>query len=197
MGSSNTVCVVVTGAIGSGKSALGSALAARGAMTIDADAVGHAVLDPGGEAFGPVARRWPEVVVEGRIDRRRLADIVFTDPGQLAELEAMTHPAISRRIAELVEAAEAELVVVEIPLVRGVVGEQWPRVVVDAPVEERRRRLEGKGLEADDIEHRMAAQPSREEWRAAADYLVDNSGTLEDLEEQADRLMEWLAHRTP
>ena len=82
--------VVLCGGIGSGKSTVGTLLAARGAFVIDADEVGHRVLEPGGRAFDPVAGRWPSVVVDNAIDRGALGRIVFDDAAQLAELEAIT-----------------------------------------------------------------------------------------------------------
>lgn len=144
--------------------------------------------------FERVAERWPAVVVDGRIDRRALGRIVFDDPAELAELEAMTHPAIRRRIAEIVEESEADLVVVELPLLSDLLGEGWTRVVVDAPVEVREDRLRRRGMDDDEIEARMAAQPSPEAWREAAALVVDNSGTFEELTAEVDHLLERLDH---
>ncbi|MGH8949214.1 MAG: dephospho-CoA kinase, partial [Acidimicrobiia bacterium] len=81
---------LITGGIGSGKSEVRRLLAERGIRTVDADAVGHAVL--AGEGLSPVADRWPDVVLEGQIDRKALARIVFADAGELRALEAITHP---------------------------------------------------------------------------------------------------------
>ncbi len=180
--------VVLTGGIGTGKSTVARLLAARGADVIEADRLGHAVLEPGGAAFGPVAERWPSVVVDGRIDRGALGRIVFAEPGALSELEAMTHPEISRLIHRRIDDSDASVVVVEIPIPARWLDPAWPRVVVDVDDLARRSRLAGRGMEAADIEARMAAQPSRAEWRALADEVVANDGDLTDLEAAVDHL---------
>lgn len=188
----NQRLLILTGGIGSGKSAVGRLLAKRGATVVHADGIGHEILEPQGLVFDAVAARWPQAVVSGRIDRRALGRIVFADPAQLAELEAITHPAIRERILEVVADAGDGLVVVELPILREFLGEGWTRVVVDAPEEVRLRRLRDRGLADDEIEGRMAAQPDRETWLAAADHVVDNSGTLDDLEAETERLIERL-----
>ncbi len=185
--------VLLGGGIGSGKSAVAALLREAGATVVDADAAGHRVLEPGGEAFDQVAARWPEAVRDGRIDRAALGGVVFADPAQLAELEAITHPAIAARIAGAVAAAGTDVVVVEVPVLARLVGEDWPRVVVDAPDEARVARSVARGMDEGDVRRRMAAQPSRAEWLEAADYVVDNSGNLEDLSTQVERLWAWLS----
>jgi len=185
--------IVLSGGIGAGKSAVAGALEARAIPVIHADTIGHEVLEPEGEAFHAVSAWWPEVLVDGHIDRSRLARIVFEDPQALRQLESMTHPAIVARILNLVAAEEeADLVVVELPLLLPILGDGWTRVVVDAPVELRRQRLAERGMAADDIEARMSAQPARQEWTDAAEFVIDNSGTLDDLEREVDRLLEWI-----
>ncbi len=154
---------------------------------VDADLIGHGVLDA--EAFEDVAREWPEVVVDGRIDRRRLAGIVFADRQALQRLEEMTHPAIRARIGRIVEQTGSDLVVVEAPLARDFLGPGWVRVVVDAPGEVRRRRLVDRGMPAEQVEARMAAQPEREEWLQFADHVIDNSSGEEALAAAVDDLL--------
>lgn len=149
------------------------------------------MLEPGGAAHAAVVARWPAVVVEGRIDRRALGRIVFADRAQLAELEAITHPAIHRELMTRVDAA-AGAVVVEVPIPVPWVPDEWPKVVVDAPDEVRVARLVARGLDVDEVTQRMGAQPSREEWLALADHVVDNGGTPEDLVAAVDRLVEEL-----
>ena len=109
----------------------------------------------------------------------------------LAELESLTHPAIAARILNLVEReSDAELVAVELPVLLPLLGDGWTRVVVDAPIAVRTQRLRDRGMEEADITARMAAQPSPEEWRNAADHVIDNGGTLDHLESGIDRLLE-------
>lgn len=181
--------ILISGGIGSGKSAVGAALAARGMLVIDADSVGHEVLEPGTAAYASVMGRWPEVMIGDVIDRRALGRIVFADPGELAALEAITHPAIRREIRARVEAAPRAGVAVELPLLTNFLGEGWTRVVVDVPDEIRRERLRSRGMDQDEVTTRMAAQPSRDEWLADADYVIDNTGDLDALEAEIDRIV--------
>jgi len=172
---------VLSGGVGSGKSEVRRLLSELGVRTIDADAVGHSVLEPGGAAFEDVAGRWPEVVVDGRIDRRALGAIVFGDPTALRELEETTHPAIFGMIMTDVEGFQ-EAVVVEMPVLSHRLEGEWRRIVVDAPVELRVSRAIGRGLSEEEVSARMASQPSRSEWLAAADLVIPNRGSIEDLE---------------
>ena len=182
--------MVLTGPIGAGKSEVAALLRDHGAVVIEADALGHAVLAGDGEAFDAVAGRWPKVVVdtgEGpTIDRIRLAAIVFADAAELSALEAITHPPIVSRVEGLVDAAEPDVVVVvEMPLL--VPPLPWHRLVVLAPTPERHRRAVARGMTPEDVTRRMAAQPGDREWRRSADSTVENDGDLRHLAEAVDR----------
>ena len=181
--------ILISGGIGSGKSAVRDALAARGVRVIDADAVGHAVLEPDGPAFAAVASRWPEVVVDERIDRQALGRIVFGDAAQLADLESITHPLIKVEIALMVDRFGDVPIGVEFPLPLNPFGDRWTRVIVDASDEIRTARLLDRGMSAPDVAARMSAQPSREEWLEMADVVIDNSGDVEALEHEVDRIV--------
>jgi dephospho-CoA kinase len=172
---------IITGGIGSGKSAAAGIFGGLGAQVVSADDEGHAVLEPDGEAFSAVSERWPGVVADRSIDRSALAAIVFADAGELAALEAMTHPAIRSRILAAIDASRAETVCIETPI-PAFLPPEWPRVVVDAPDVVRVDRLLGRGMGPGDIVARMEAQPSRGEWLALADLVVDNSGDFQALE---------------
>ena len=185
--------VVIGGGIGSGKSEVGRILAERGFEVLDADHVGHEVLVPGHPVATRVAARWPEAVVEGRIDRGRLGRIVFGDSSQLEELEALTHPAIRHAIERWGNEMGDRPAAVEVPIPADLIDETWVRVLVDAPIESRRERLRRRGMPDRDVDARMAAQPSREEWRSAAALVVDNGGTRESLDSEIDRLISYLA----
>ncbi|HEX9978624.1 MAG TPA: dephospho-CoA kinase [Acidimicrobiia bacterium] len=168
---------LIGGGIGSGKSAAAACFAALGAVILSSDAIGHAVLEPGTPQADEVAVRWPEVVVAGRIDRRLLGRLVFANPSQLAELEALTHPEITRRLTTLADAVPDDLVMVELPVLRDLPGRGWPWVVVDAPDDLRIARTVARGaMSAAEVRRVMDRQAGRGEWLAAASWVVDNSG---------------------
>ncbi|HEX2273391.1 MAG TPA: dephospho-CoA kinase [Acidimicrobiales bacterium] len=188
----------LTGGMGTGKSSVASLLVERGAVLVDADALAHEVMAPGGPAYGPVIERFGQGIVDGRgvIDRRALADVVFADPVARRDLEALVHPpvlgAIDRRLAA--EAATDHVVVVVVPLL---VEAGWDRadtvVVVDASEEVAVRRLvENRGMAEDDVRRRLAAQADRATRLAHADHVITNDGSLDDLRRQVDALWEAL-----
>ncbi len=184
--------VGLTGGIGSGKSEVSRRLAALGAVIIDADTAARRVVDPGtpglariAEAFGPGALR-----PDGALDRERLGVIVFSDPAQLAKLNAITHPLIAEwmQAAEraAVEAAEGDLIVVYDAALLAESG-RWADydlvIVVDAPPEVQVDRLVSqRGMTPDQARARLAAQATREQRLALADLIIDNSGSIEDLD---------------
>lgn len=185
------VRAAVGGGIGAGKSEVLGMLAGRGFETLDADRVGHGLLAPGHSVAERVAARWPSAAAEGLIDRGVLGRIVFEDPRQLAELEALTHPAILRAIEEWAAEAGRRPAAVEVSVLSvtsDLAGAGWTRVVVDASAETRRRRLRRRGMAAADIEARISVQPGREEWLATADLVVDNDRGPEMLRSEVDRL---------
>lgn len=156
-------------------------MADHGVMTVDADSVGHAVLNPDGPAYAQVVERWPHVVRHGEIHRPSLASIVFNDPAELAALERITHPHIFDTINARVESLDS-IVVVEIPLLSHGLGDDWRRMIVDCRDELRLQRAVERGMVEQDARARMAAQPRRGEWLAIADLVVPNHGSLENLE---------------
>jgi dephospho-CoA kinase len=178
---------LLTGGIGTGKSEVRRLLEEHGIRTIDADSVGHVVLEH--EALPAVAERWPDVVVDGIVDRSRLAEIVFAQPAELSQLEAITHPLIFGRIEAELEGFEG-IAVVEAPVID--FGANWARMVVDAPDEIRLQRAVARGMGRDDVQRRMDAQPGRGEWLAAADIVVPNRGSLGDLGTTVARLSSYM-----
>jgi dephospho-CoA kinase len=192
--------VGLTGGIGSGKSTVSSLLAARGAIIIDADGIVREVQAPGGLAYDGIVERFGPAVVapDGTLDRPALAAIVFADADARADLGKLTYPSaglvMAERLAE--QAASDNVVVLDIPLLaeRGKSG--YPIVgiiVVDLPVDEAVARLVSqRGFTEEDAWARIAAQSSRDERRAIADIVVDNSGSRDDLEREVDRVWEWL-----
>ena len=194
--------IALTGGIGSGKSTVSRLLAEKGAVIVDADAIAREIVEPGEPALEEIRDAFgPEVIdADGLLRRSKLAEIVFDDPGALARLNAITHPRIAARSAELLEAAPSDAVAVyDMPLL----VEQGPQalagwdaiVVVDAPDEVRLERLCDRGLERDDAERRMTAQATRQARLAAADHVIDNSGDLMSLERAVDAL--WTSLTSP
>ena len=173
--------IVVAGGIGSGKSTVGDLLRARGALVLDSDAIGHDVLTSG-EVVALIAGEWPSTVRDGVVDRGRLGEIVFREPAALRRLEAITHPRIRQAILAEAGRHPDETVVVELPLMPEWLGEGWIVWVVDAPREERIRRVVRRGGTSEDAAARIASQPTREMWLEAADVVIENSGDLDDLE---------------
>lgn len=175
---------VVTGGIGSGKSTVTRLASAAGYSTIDADLVGHDVL--AGPAKAAVSARWPEVVAGDQINRKSLAAIVFADRAQLKELEAMTHPLISEELRYRMAATTRGVLELSVPIP---LAGDLPTIVVDAPDDIRRKRLLSRGLSEEQIDHRMANQPTRQEWLDMATIVIDNSGSAEDLHRSVTRCL--------
>jgi dephospho-CoA kinase len=189
--------VGLSGGVGSGKSTVSALLAAHGATVIDADALAREVVEPGTDGYAAVVARFGDAVVaDGRLDRPALAKIVFNDERARADLNAIVHPLVGRRTAELMTATTPDAIVVyDVPLlVESHMAAGFDRVViVEAPVELRVQRLQGRGMPERDARARIAAQASDEQRRAVADELIDNSGTREQLVAQVDALWQRLA----
>lgn len=171
---------VLSGGIGCGKSTVRRLLEDYGFLGIDADSVGHEVLEAAGPAYEEVSQRWPEVVVDGNIDRGALGRIVFDNSEQLNELEAITHPHIFGTILTHLKDWDGS-VVVEIPLLEHGLGEGWKRLIVDCDDGVRLTRLVERGMAPNEAVSRMDAQPRRDEWLAVADLVIPNRDELEDL----------------
>ncbi|MGI9034071.1 MAG: dephospho-CoA kinase, partial [Acidimicrobiales bacterium] len=197
------VVVGLTGAIGSGKSSVAALLAERGAVVVDSDDLAREVVEPGQAAHAAVIERFgPGVVVgDGQIDRQTLADMAFADPAARSDLEAIVHPAVAaawaRRLAALV--GSAEVVIAVVPLLVEVGWEGADVVVaVDCPEDMALRRLvKGRGMSEADARRRMAAQATRAERLAAADRVIVNDGTWEDLRAQVELAWEWIQTLPP
>lgn len=192
------ILVGLTGGIGSGKSTVSGLLASRGAVIVDADAITREVQAAGSPVLAALADRFgPEIIgPDGALDRPRLAGLVFGDPDALKALNAIVHPAVgaemNRRVREQIPTDH--VVVLDIPLLT-----ENPRtglqgiVVVDVPEDVQVARLvAGRGFDPDDARARIGRQASREARLATADFVVDNSGTIDGLTAQVDALWEWL-----
>lgn len=192
------ILVGLTGGIGSGKSSVSTLLATKGAVIIDADAIVREVQEPGSPVIAALAEAFGSEVVaaDGSLDRQAVAQIVFTDPDALKKLNAIVHPAVgaemNRRIVE--QRATSNVVVLDIPLLTENPREGLQaRIVVDVPEEMQVERLvRFRGFDESDARARMSRQATREQRLASADFVVDNSGSPEDLVTQVEALWTWL-----
>lgn len=192
--------VGLTGGIASGKTAVSTMLAERGAVIIDADLLAREVVAPGTPGLAAVISRFgTEVVSNGTLDRARLGQIVFADATARRDLEAIVHPAVRARAAKIEQSAAEEAVVVHvIPLLveTGQAKSFDVCVVVDVdPATQLRRLLERGGLDEAQARARIAAQASREERLAVADLVIDNNGDLDALRVQVGNVWSALVAR--
>jgi dephospho-CoA kinase len=198
------ITVGLTGGIGAGKSTVSAALAARGAVIVDADAITREVQQPGAPVFTAMVERFgPGIVAsDGSLDRAAVAALVFPDPAAVTDLNNIVHPAVGAEIAKRMAAA-AELpadtvVVLDIPLLvesrrdRGTAG----TIVVDCDPEIAVRRLvEGRGFDESDARARIARQASRGQRLAKADFIINNNGEQAALNPQVDACWTWIRSR--
>ena len=192
--------VGLTGGIGAGKSEVSRRLAAYGAVVIDADQIAREVVEPGTEGLAEVVAAFgPQVLTpDGALDRARLGDIVFADPQLRGQLNAIVHPRVASRMVELERGASGSIVVHDVPLIaeNGRAGAYDVVVVVDAPPKMQAERLvRRRGLTREQARARMAAQASREQRLAIADIVIDNSGSLAELDRQVGDLWAQLRRR--
>jgi len=185
--------VGLTGGIGSGKSEVSRRLAAYGAVLIDADVAAREVVVPGSPGLARIAEAFGDDVLGpgGSLNRERLGEIVFRDPGLRAKLNAIVHPLVREWMAAAeraaVQAADppGPIIVHDVPLLAESRGKDAFDlvIVVDVPPARQVERLVSqRGMAPDQARARMAAQASREQRLAVADIVIDNSGSLDDLD---------------
>ena len=186
--------VGLTGGIGAGKSEVSQRLAAQGATVIDADAVARAVVAPGTPGLAEVVATFGAEMLrpDGSLDRPRLGEIVFADPDLRAKLNAIVHPLVGERMTELERAAgTAGIVVHDVPLIteNGLASTYDIVVVVDAPRRVQADRLmKHRGMTREQATARIAAQATRKQRLAIAGLVIDNSGSLSELDRQVGEL---------
>jgi dephospho-CoA kinase len=187
------------GGIGSGKSTVSELLADRGAVIVDADKIAREVVEPGGPAYAGIIDRFGDGVLndDRTLNRAALAAIVFTDAAALKDLNAITHPAIGVVIAQRIaaHAGTDSVVILDAALLfdtprAGMVG----KMVVDVDPEVAIDRLVTfRGFSETDARNRVASQMSREDRRARADFVIDNSGDREALLLEVESAWAWIA----
>lgn len=186
----DTLIIGLTGNIGTGKTTVLKMLRACGARTIDADDVAHEVIQPGQPAFAEVVAAFGADLLDanGVIDRKRLGQIVFGDPNKLARLEHLLHPAVIAHInSEIGRAAEPVVVIEAIKLLEaGMAATLCDQVwVITSPVEQQIERLmQERGMTRAAALARLATQSPQSFKVSQADVVIDNSGSLAELERQ-------------
>ena len=193
--------VGLTGGIGAGKSEVSKRLAAQGAIIIDADLIAREVVAPGTSGLAEIAALFGPAVLgpDGALDRTALGEIVFADQEKLARLNAIVHPRVGERMHELEDSAgPASIVVHDVPLIaeNDLASSYDLVIVVDVPPRLQLDRLVRlRGMIREQAQARMAAQAARDQRLSIADIVVDNSGSLAELDRQVGDLWAELRRR--
>jgi dephospho-CoA kinase len=186
--------VALTGGIGAGKSTVAQNFAELGALVVDADQLARMAIERGSDGFAEVLLRFgDEIILNGDIDRKKLAEIVFSDESARKDLEKIIHPRVQATFAEVVEDLEqGDILIYEIPLlVETDASEKFDYIItVEADIEVRKARLLKKGLYISQIEKRIAAQATQESRESIADTVIYNDGDEDDLLRQVENLWE-------
>ena len=196
--SAAVLLIGLTGGIGAGKSTVSAALAARGAVVVDADLITRELQEPGQPVLAAMVERFGAGILraDGTLDRQAVADVVFRDTDALADLNAIVHPAVGAEIASRLaaEAPTDHVVVLDVPLlVESGRDDMAALVVVDADPEVAVGRLVAqRGFTEADARARVARQASREERLAKAGFVIHNDGTRDELEPQLDAVWRWI-----
>lgn len=195
------ILIGLTGGIGSGKSTVARLLEAKGAEIIDADILGHEVQAPGGPAYEALVERFGRGIVgaDGSVDRAKLGRIIFEDPTARADLNAIVHPEIYKRITARIDGLRDtdRVVVLDAALLVETLPERGSSIGMDALVvvaanreDQIERVVQMRGMSSEDAEARISAQAPQGIKLAAADYVVDNRGSMEELEKSVEALWE-------
>ncbi|NYJ01052.1 dephospho-CoA kinase [Nocardioides thalensis] len=190
--------VGLTGGVASGKSTVSAILRELGAVVIDGDQLAREVVEKGTPGLAAVVEAFgPEVLTpDGHLDRPKVGSIVFNDEQQRRVLEGIVHPLVFERVVELeANAPEGALVVHDIPLLAetGRADTFDAVIVVDVPAEVQvERMLRDRGWTEEDARARIGAQASREDRRAIATYVIENTGTLDDLRRKVTEVFQQL-----
>jgi dephospho-CoA kinase len=186
--------VALTGGIGSGKSTVAQNLAELGALVIDADQLARMAIERGSDGFAEVLLQFgDEIITNGDIDRRKLAEIVFSDEDARRELEGIIHPRVQAMFAEAVaDLDQDDILIYEIPLLAETgAAEKFDYIItVESDIELRKARLLKKGLYISQIEKRIASQATEAEREAIADTVIRNDGDEDALLRKVENLWE-------
>ena len=188
----------LSGGIGSGKSTVAKILSSLGAVIIDADVIAREVLEPNEAGYQKTIEVFGESILDSdrRIDRKKLAEVVFQNSDKLAKLEAIVHPAVVARVAQIRNALpESTVVVYDTPLLfeKNLQGQFDKVLMVVTDSEHRKARLIERGLNITDIEARMANQATDAQRRTVADFVIENNGTAEQLQDQVTKVWQQIS----
>jgi dephospho-CoA kinase len=191
--------VALTGGIGAGKSLAAQYFSDLGARVVDADQLARVAIERGSTGFDEVISRFGEKIMrDGDIDRKALAEIIFSDPKAKKDLEAIVHPIVRELFAEVVsDLAPGEVLIYEIPLlVESGVAKNFDLIItIEADLEIRKERLRKRGMFISEIERRISAQATREEREALADHVLINNGDEDFLLRAVENLWEELPRK--
>jgi dephospho-CoA kinase len=186
--------VALTGGIGSGKSAAGDFFEDLGAVVVDADQLARDVIERGTDGFDElVATFGDEILTNGILDRSKLGQIVFADPGARKTLEGIIHPRVAEAFDEIIEDSPDDAVIIyQIPILVETKGQdRFDYIItVEATLENRISRLKNRGLKGYEIEARMKVQATDEERAAIADLVFNNDGDMDQLLRQVENVYE-------
>jgi dephospho-CoA kinase len=187
--------IAITGGVASGKSSVCRFFEELGAFVVNADAIVHELLKPDTDLGQQIIRQFgPEIIKNGQISRRIIAEKAFKDPKQLKKLEELLHPAVLRKIEELYAAAckkgTYSSIVVEIPLLFEIGAESFYDVIVAVLTDEAeaKRRFEKAGFQKTEYDLRMKRQLKPKEKAAQSNYTIHNNGSLDDLRLEVAKL---------
>lgn len=186
----------LTGGIGAGKSLVANYFFTLGAQVIDADSLAKAAIERGTTGFDEVVSTFgDEILKDGDIDRRKLGEIIFSDPNQRKLLEGIIHPKVQQALLDARQAlGEDEILIYEIPLlVETNAASKFDLVItVEAPIDTRIERLKARGLFQSEIERRIESQATEAQRRAVANFVIENNGDEEELLRKVEALWEEL-----
>ena len=193
-----TLEIGLTGGIGSGKSTVSAGLVKRGAELVDADAIVRDLQKPGKPVFKKMVGRWGEKIItnEGELDRQAVANIVFKEAEELAALNEIVHPLVREEIANQREKyikGNAPIILAIPLLIESGYENLSGIIVVDLHTEEAVERLvKHRGFSREDALNRISSQVDREERLSKADFVIDNNGDLDSLENEIDKAWSWI-----
>lgn len=188
--------VALTGGIGSGKSLAAQYFSELGAVVVDADDLARSAIERGSEGFDEVVATFGDSILkDGQIDRRALAEKIFSDPAAKCKLEEIVHPRVRQSFGEIVESLrDDQILIYEIPLLveTSARGNFDFAISVESDIDARTLRLTERGMSRRDIDARIANQSSADDRRALVDMVIENNGSQDDLLRQVEGIWEML-----